>query len=207
LGLTMTSHPLLETAQNRRYQRVPLALNGRFMTPKREEFPFKTVNMSVGGVLLQSGYTSEVGTNLVIYIDELGRFEGKAVRHIPQGLAIEFDISKHRREKLANQLTWLMNRHLFTPSEGRSHVRIIPTRPEAILTLFNGEKLPCKVLNLSYAGALIETRAKPKLDEVVQINAQVARVIAFTKEGCSVVFPETSKQAVFTLADSLGAIF
>ena len=83
--------------ERRRFQRVRVDLLGRYMLPDRREFPCQVVNMSPGGMALiapVSGITSDqrppIGTLVT-----LGKVQGRVVRHLEEGFAIEFTRLQH----------------------------------------------------------------------------------------------------------------
>ena len=51
-----------------------------------------------------------VGERVVAYFDHIGGIEGVVVRVFDGGFAFSIAATKHKREKLAAQLTWLANR-------------------------------------------------------------------------------------------------
>src|ERR1700694_1151759 len=93
--------------ERRRHQRVKVVLNGRYMLLDRREFDCQTVNMSPGGALLAATTLPHIGDPVVAYIDHVGRLEGRCMRHLPHSFAMTVTATIRRREKLADQLTWL----------------------------------------------------------------------------------------------------
>jgi hypothetical protein len=201
-------HPFdtMDEIDNRRFQRVRVELHGRFMTMKeRAEFPCKTLNMSPGGAIFDAGNDVIEGEKIVVYLDELGRIEGIVSRKIFRGFAMQIDASDRKREKIAEQLIWLANKSLLGLSDGRSMDRVIPQNPYATLSINEGNKVPCKVENISLTGAAVQIKIKPRQGDVVALNGQIARVIRVSDEGCALEFPLNSQQSVYSLAYELGA--
>src|SRR3984957_1376384 len=100
--------PLIEAKiqERRRHQRVKVVLLGRYMLEDRREFPCQTIDMSPGGVALSAPVKGEIGSRVVVYIDHLGRIEGRIARHLDHGFALSLNVPLIKREKLADQLTW-----------------------------------------------------------------------------------------------------
>src|SRR5690606_37527717 len=115
----------------RRYQRVTVNLLGRFMLTNQREYPCQVSNMSPGGAALVTPVSGEIGERIVVYVDHIGRLEGQISRIYDGGFAISINASERKREKLADQLTWLANREQFGSLEDRRHDRLIPQRPES----------------------------------------------------------------------------
>src|SRR4051794_30258613 len=117
------SSPLAVAVDRRRHKRVALTLLGRFMRANKQEYPCKLIDISVGGVAMNSPVELEVGERIVTYFDHLGGLEGRVVRVFPGGFAIELTATQHKREKLAAQITWLMNRNDLDAASERRHER------------------------------------------------------------------------------------
>lgn len=172
----------------RRHRRVPLTLLGRFMRANKQEFPCKLIDISVGGAALMSPVTVEDGETIVVYLDQLGGLEGVVVRQFPGGFALQLSATPHKREKLAAQITWLMNRHELDPADARRHERIVPRNPSSTLTLDDGRTLPCQVLDVSISGASIAVDARPPVGAEVLLGKLRSRVVRLHEQGVAVRF-------------------
>ena len=158
----------------RRYKRISVTLLGRFMRESKEEHPCKLVDISAGGAAVASPIAVPVGERVVAYFDHIGGIEGAVVRAFEGGFAFSIAATKHKREKLAAQLTWLANRAELGSEDGRRHERITPQNGEQTLQLAEGIVLTCRVLDVSISGASIATPARPELGTEV-VARQAAR--------------------------------
>src|SRR5512139_117707 len=121
MSMTTDFQALKETAvlgaqpstDQRRHKRVAVTLLGRFMRANRHEYPCKLNDISVGGAAISSPVEVEVGERIVVYFDHIGGMEGSVVRLFEGGFAMQFKMTAHKREKLAAQLTWLINRDVL----------------------------------------------------------------------------------------------
>ena len=186
-------------SDNRNHHRVHLRLLGRFMRADKKEYPCQVLNMSPGGAALLAPAPGEVGERIVAYIDHIGRIEGTLVRNFDGGFAIKIHASDYKREKLANQLTWLANRDAMPQAEDRRHERIVPRRTQMKITLADGNAFDCKILDVSLSGASIETNRKPDLDAEIMVGKMRARVVRYHDRGIGVEFldiqqPKTIKK-------------
>ena len=118
-GLEATRSAPSEDADRRRYNRVKVNLLGRCMFDNRREFPCQVVNFSPGGASVISPYSGSPGEKVIAYIDHIGRIEGTIVRSIDGGFAMTINASQRKRDKLADVLTWLANRHVLNLPEDR----------------------------------------------------------------------------------------
>src|SRR6202051_4510027 len=150
--------------ERRRFQRVKVHLLGRYMLPDRREFPCQIINMSPGGLALLAPGIGNVGDRVIAYLDHIGRVEGKITRIIDNGFAMSVGATARKRDKLAAQLTWLANRDILNLPEDRRHDRILPRNPIALLTLEDGSKMTCRIIDMSLSGAAIaaENRSRPR---------------------------------------------
>jgi hypothetical protein len=172
----------------RRNRRVTLTLFGRFMRANKHEYPCKSIDISVGGVALMSPVSVEDGETIIVYLDQLGGLQGVVSRQFTGGFALGFDISQYRREKLAAQLTWLINRHELNAVDRRRHDRAIPRNPTSSLSLETGAVLPCQIIDVSIAGASVATHARPPLDSEVVLGKLRSRVVRHHDQGIAVRF-------------------
>ena len=141
--------------ERRRFQRVKVHLLGRYMLQDHREFPCQVVNMSPGGLAMYAPGIGTVGERVIAYLDHIGRVEGRITRLIDNGFAMTVSATPRKRDKLAAQLTWLANRQILNLPEDRRHDRIVPRNPSAVLTLEDGNKMPCRIIDLSLSGAAV----------------------------------------------------
>jgi c-di-GMP-binding flagellar brake protein YcgR len=194
-------HPVAE--ERRRFQRVNIHLLGRYMLPDRREFPCQVVNMSPGGLAMLAPGIGNVGDRVIAYLDHIGRVEGKITRIIDNGFAMSVGATPRKRDKLAAQLTWLANRDILNLPEDRRHDRIIPRNPIAILTLEDGQRMTCRMIDLSMSGAAIAAEHRPPLKSLVSLGRVQARVVRNLEDGVALEF--IHEQIAETLEDNVTA--
>jgi hypothetical protein len=164
-----------------------VTLLGRFMRESKEEHPCKLIDISAGGAAVASATNVPIGERIVAYFDHIGGIEGEVVRQFDGGFAFKINATRHKREKLAAQLTWLANRAELT-AEGRRHDRITPRNGDSTLQLAEGIVLTCRVLDVSISGASIATPARPELGSEVMLGKLRARVVRHHAQGFGVQF-------------------
>ena len=194
-------HPAAQ--ERRRFQRVKVHLLGRYMLPDRREFPCQIINMSPGGLALLAPGIGNVGDRVIAYLDHIGRVEGKITRIIDNGFAMSVGATPRKREKLAAQLTWLANRDILNLPEDRRHDRIMPRNPIALMTLEDGTKMTCRIIDMSLSGAAIAAENRPPLNSSVMIGRVLARVVRNLEDGFAIEF--VHEQLAETLEDSVSA--
>ena len=188
MSLLQRKSPNPAAQERRRFQRVKVHLLGRYMLPDRREFPCQVINMSPGGLALLAPGIGNVGDRVVAYLDHIGRVEGKIARIIDNGFAMTVGATPRKRDKLAAQLTWLANRDILNLPEDRRHDRIVPRNPIAVLTLEDGTKMTCRIIDLSLSGAAVATDQRPAIGMLVNLGSVQGRVVRHLEEGFAVEF-------------------
>jgi c-di-GMP-binding flagellar brake protein YcgR len=194
---------LPRSEERRRFQRVKVNLLGRYMLSDRREYPCQVINMSPGGMALLAAVCGQVAERVIAYVDHVGRLEGAIARQIEGGFAMSIAATVRKRDKLAAQLTWLANRHILGLPEDRRHDRIAPRNPIAMLTLEDGAKMTCRIIDLSLSGAAIAAENRPPLRSLVMLGRVQARVVRNLDEGFAIEF--VHQQSADTLEENVTA--
>src|SRR6478736_1064039 len=182
--------------ERRRFQRVKVHLLGRYMLPDRREFPCQIINMSPGGLALLAPGIGNVGDRVIAYLDHIGRVEGKITRIIDNGFAMTVGATARKRDKLAA-------RDILNLPEDRRHDRIIPRNPIALLTLEDGSKMTCRIIDLSLSGAAIAAENRPPVKSLVMLGKVQSRVVRNLEEGFALEF--VHEQIAETIEDAVTA--
>jgi hypothetical protein len=178
----------LKTSDMRKHRRLPLTLTGRFMRADRNEYTCQLKNISVGGAAVVTPHAPEVGERIVAYFDHLGGFEGIVARHTQDGFAFFFKVTEHKREKLAAQIMWLVNRDEFPDEIGRLHERVGTRGRRATLRVEGGVIIDVELLDLSASGASIGTPARPPIGSFVMAGKTRAIVRRHHEHGIGLQF-------------------
>ena len=181
-------------AEMRLHQRFIVPVAGRYMRADKSEHSCSVNDISVGGVSLtvpisKAGKVA-MDERIVAHIEQLGLLEGQVARIWTGGFVFKILATQHKREKLAAQLTWLLNEPDLKGAAARQHERIAVTNRNAELTLTGGITLPCLLLDVSLSGASVACRAKPDIDEEVRLGRLKARVVRHHTEGVGLQFSE-----------------
>ena len=172
----------------RRHKRVELACLGRFMRADKLEYPCRLQDVSVGGAAIHAPQAVTLGEHVIAYFDEIGRIDGPVVRLTNGGFALHIQATQHRREKLAAQLTWLINRKALGIPESRRHDRIVPKNMDSELTLPDGAKVPVRMLDVSISGASVTFEGMLPLGTEVLLGRLRARVARVHEQGLALQF-------------------
>ena len=180
--------PEAKVQERRRHQRVKVVLPGRYMLEDRREYPCQTIDISPGGVAFAGAAKGGVGERVIAYLSQIGRVEGTVARHFEQGFAIQMRLPVVKREKLADQLTWLANRQALGMAEDRRHERIPPVFSHTTLKLPNGQECLAKLIDISISGAALTVAARPPIGSPVVVGQTPAQVVRHFEGGIAVEF-------------------
>ena len=178
-----------EGLDRRRFRRVMWQVPVRGLTGTGEEFSCMTVDVCAGGLRINLARPLEKGDNLVLYIEGVGRVEGSVARVLNEiGYAVEFKVPPRKREKIADALTWLINKEKL----GLIDERIAERRPSAgqiIATHGKGVSIACAVADVSLFGVALKTAGpRPMIGDRVQIGKRAGTCVRYIDGGFAVDF-------------------
>ncbi len=172
----------------RTFQRVPINMQGRLMLANYEEFECTVIDMSPGDMYVVCLGRPRANERVVAYIDHLGRVEGNVLSTDGHGFSMSINATDRKREKLAAQLTWLANKHELGLPEDRRHDRLTPRTIQSELTLEDGSRYDCRIMDLSLSGAAVDVDARPPIGTAVRLGNMRGRVVRHFVEGVAIEF-------------------
>jgi hypothetical protein len=175
-------------AERRRFRRVRVDLPGRLFVPgvSREE-SCKVVDLSPGGASVECEFQPEADTQVVLYIEAFGRFEGTVVGREGAGFGVRFAGTQLKREKTAEQLTLFLNKALVDGNVMRRHERTT-SKGLSQFTRSDGSIVKCEVLDLSPGGVSLKTVMRPEVGEFVLVGKLAGRVARHHENGIGIEF-------------------
>ena len=179
---------IVRASDQRRHQRVPVSLLGRYMLSDRREFPCQTVDMSPGGVRVTCAVRGQIGERVVFYLEQIGRTEGVIARHATGGFAASFTATARKRDKIASQLTWLANRESLGLPEGRANERLTPHAPGVTLRFESGREVVARIIDISMSGVALATTSTPAIGMAVMVGSTPGRVVRHFEGGFGAQF-------------------
>jgi hypothetical protein len=177
--------------------RVYVSLPGRYSLAgsvnargEPRQFACRAVNISLGGVAIAAAVTAKAGVRAIADIEQLGRLRGSITRVFELGFAMSIEASQQEREQLAARIAWIERHKDLEIRDQRAHARFIPRRPLTLLTLVDGSKVPCFVIDISVSGAAVSADVSPEIGTVLAVGGVVGRVVRFVPGGFAVQFVE-----------------
>ncbi len=153
-----------------------------------QECPCQLVAISPGDAEFVSPSCGEIGARVIAYIDNIGRVEGVILNRSEHGFVMSISASLRKRDKLADTLTWLANRHVLNLDEDRRHLRRTPKRSEANVILADGSTHIVRVIDMSLSGAALSTTLRPPLGSPMKLGRLGARVVRHFDDGVGIEF-------------------
>jgi hypothetical protein len=174
--------------ERRRFRRTMIEVSGRMLNALGHEQDCRTADISPGDARIVSPTPPEVGQRVVIYLESLGRVSGHVARRCGEGeVAVIFDFTAHKREKMAELLTLVMNRNLGIEAPPRPASRDDANMLR--LEFETGEAYEGEILDFSLSGLTVRTgRPPPLLGVWVRVGNVYGRVARLTEGGFAIDF-------------------
>ena len=170
-----------ERHEQRRYQRIRLSVPVRYLAHGSSEQGAILLDISAGGLALKADERPEIGIQVVVYVEALGRVEGHVVRHLSEGFAVEFAVTDAKRERLIARLG-----SLAEGGDAQVEQRDAVERPH--FTLKDGREVECRVLDMSVHSVWLQVGLKPAVGEEVTIGRMRGRVRRHHPTGVEIEF-------------------
>lgn len=181
---------LPEDSRDRRlHRRVQWSVNARGLNAEGQEFAARTIDLCAGGIRLFADIGLSAGEKVVLYLDDIGRVEATVVRVLAQTeFAVAIKAPPRKREKIADQLTWLINREALSLIEERVAERR-PGSEQVVVTFGEGMRIACSVIDMSLFGVALRTNGpRPQLGVTVTVADRTGTCVRFFEGGFAVDF-------------------
>ncbi len=175
--------------ERRKHVRTPLGLRGKLFIPARGiEDDCQVVDFSPDGAGVKSSISAPVGTQLVLYVEGFGRFEGTVVVRDRTRLGVQFQASSVKRGRTAEQLSSFAVNGMTNRVRLRSALRTKEIPQLRGFVRADGRRASCEVVDVALGGALFKTDTKPAIGELLDFGLTKGRVVRHTDEGIAVEF-------------------
>jgi hypothetical protein len=182
---------VFDSPDKRNHIRQPLNLKVRFITQADMELCGRLLDVSEGGLRMETKANAAIGDEVIAYPEGLGRLTGKVIRKNEKELAVEFDLSMSQREHLAKRIASALSGVPYLRLlDNRLHNRIEMNLQSVAQEVDSGESFDCEITNFSTSGAAIRSIRKPKIGVLVQIGTMRGRVCRLLSEGFAIEFEQ-----------------
>jgi len=193
----------LPRGERRARQRAPVGVKGKIFFPERKwEEECVVSDLSPDGAGLKSSCSAAIGALAVLYVDGLGRFEGKIVRHDRLRLGVKFDFSEVKRERLAQMITDYVERGEIRSTSVRTRSRLTGSHVLHQFILPSGKWRDCEIVDIALSGASLRTDVRPPVGETIMFGKTTAVVVRHTKCGIAVSFLDNSERELATASEA-----
>ncbi len=177
----------------RKYRRVIHETKARCLWTGGHEFEAVTVDLGGGGVSLRTNEEFQIGEQIIVYIDQLGRLAGKAARKTEDGFAVSVKFVPQKLDRFVDQLTWLVNKNSLGLEDDRKSLRRASSE-KLVATYESGVVAQCSVIDISLLGvALRTTGPRPEIGTRVQIGRKAGRCARYVNDGFAVEFIQSGQ--------------
>lgn len=176
----------------RRFQRVGLPLDGRFLGADDNEHACRVIDLSPGGARLESDYRPNSGALTVVHVEQFGHLEAEVVRPTGDGFSVRWLAGPRRRERLAELLVWRYNAPRLGLSDDRVSVRD-KRRGAATIVFGDGTQVRAGVVDVSATGISFRADYKPRIGAPARLGRLSGEVSRLTPEGFAVRFDPPAK--------------
>ena len=161
---------------------------GRFMLPDMSEYPCQVSELTVNGAVFTAKMVPEKDSQIVAYIDEIGRVEGLSGEPVPGGFRVVFSHTGQRKERFASRLSGRSSKNTTAGTDLRRSARYTPAEGQSHITLPDGRVYPCEILDISLSGAAVKVDVMPSLGTHLMLGKMRGRIVRYVESGIAIEF-------------------
>jgi len=182
-------------------------LAARAQTPGAVQvFACRSRSVSAHEAVVNAPVSGAPGDMLTMTLQGLGIMRGRITRILEGGFVVAFDCNEQERVTLGARIDWLKRRTLKTVSDRRAHKRVLPRETRANLTLDDGQRFDCFIIDMSQSGVAVSADVLPPVGAPAGVGAIPGRVVRHIEAGFAVQFAEVQQigqlEALLTLKTS-----
>jgi hypothetical protein len=166
----------------------PAIIFGRFMLPDMSEHACQVSQLTPDGAVFVTTIVPEKDSQIVAYIDEIGRVEGLSGDAIPGGFRVVFSHTGQRKARFASRLSGRSAKNTTVGTDLRRHARHAPDDSHSHVTLPDGRVYPCKIIDISLSGAAVKVDVMPSLGTYLMLGKMRGRIVRYVDSGIAIEF-------------------
>ena len=168
--------------------KVSRVLFGQYARADRSTCPCSVKNVTVDGAEFTSAVMPAHDEAVVATLEHLGRLEGRAGRATGSGFMVHWNINPAERTSFLSKLTWLDDYFQGKTSDSRQYNRRKFDDAKSVVTLLDGRRIPCEIIDLSLSGAGVSIQMVPDIGSKIYLGKVLCEVMRHTDEGLGVRF-------------------
>jgi hypothetical protein len=161
---------------------------GRFMLPDMSEYPCQVSELTADGAVFVAQTVPERDTQIVAYIDEVGRVEGLSGDALQGGFRVVFSHTGQRKERFASRLAGRAGKNTTAGTDLRRHARYMPSDSRSHISLPDGRVYACEIIDISLSGAAIKVDVMPGLGTYIMLGKMRGRIVRYVEAGLAIEF-------------------
>ena len=174
--------------ERRRDKRRAMTLAGRLLCAgKGEAVRCTLIDISPGGAAVSCRQNLASGDTVVLFVDELGKFDGAVAECTDERVSIRFDQSERARKRAMEKIALFRHGHLREVPA----VKAVPYAYDPVMSRFSwsdGRTVACEILDISLTEASLRTDTRPRLNDIIHIGLSAARVVRHHADGIGIEF-------------------
>jgi hypothetical protein len=184
-----------ESDERRRAERFTLSVDVRYLINGESEGCAELSDISETGLAIIGDINAEIGSEIVVYPDGLGRLVGKVVRKTADGVAVHLNLSEFQRKSIQTRISCALEGAPYLRlADDRSHVRIRYNIETTAQIEGAPESVGCTIIDMSGSGCLVSSTIKPDIGTPVTIGALRGRVCRVSDNGFAIEFFNTVEE-------------
>lgn len=187
--------------EKRKHNRLATTLKARFLDRQNHEKPCLIVNISAGGALLKAKTPPAANEKIILYIDQVGRFEATVIRTKGQEFAVSYETKRTKNARTADNLTKIINKS--RQGTDRRKTPRIEQNESATIYLEDGTARTCSIMDISLTGASLEIAPRPALGSHIILGRMTAKVVRRHDKGVSVIFVGAAERMDEVIAETV----
>lgn len=178
--------------ERRRYHRKSVQLAARYLGPDGEEADCQVINISAAGALLSANNPPPKDSDVILYIEEVGRFPATVVRASERSFAVKYKSSRAKTSRAADAIMQAIH-FVGRPFDRRKALRI-KTSDAATAIFEDGTEVDCSILDMSLTGASLEIKKRPPIGSIISLGKMSAKVLRHHAKGVVVTFEKADER-------------
>lgn len=175
--------------ERRSKERPTFGAKGTIFFPDRQyEEQCVVVDLSPDGGGLKATFSAALGERLILYIDGLGRFEGKIVWRDRLRVGVQFKCSELKRARVADLIAAYLEFGAVRATARRETRRLSGKACLHSFVRASGQKIACEIIDMALSGASLRTDERPDIGEAIRFGRTMAVVVRHTSGGIAVAF-------------------
>ena len=175
---------LSDSASNRKYERVLVALEGAIYAGGIAQ-ECQILDLSPGGARVRIGIPIPPHEELHLYIKGFGRFRAQVVRSNGNEIALQFVVDNESVLGLLRGLSNYVKGLDTAQTKQRKEVRV-PVSIAAVCRMADGAAVPCEIVDASMRSMSLRISERPRIGSVVTLGGSKVRVTRHHSQGIAV---------------------